>query len=196
MALQKLLSQTPLSPSDGLTTAATFAARALPYICLLAECFGTAGPTTTNAFWCIIEAVTWTTMFAIAGGAALVVRRNLKAMNTDNLNVHAATVFSNGLVLVALVYVPYMIAFNIPLYVDQYKADGGKDGAYLSFKEGLPDVASCHEQSFTWEDWSDDAGWMLGYFGPAVWTSIWLMGAPMIAEGEGLQSKLLMTTVA
>jgi hypothetical protein len=77
-----------------------------------------------------------------------------------------------------------MLISNIPLYVQRYHEDQDNGVEYISFSEGLPDIAYCHDASTKWEDWKEDAGWMVGYFGPAVWTSVWLMNAPSILRDE------------
>jgi hypothetical protein len=182
LTLKKLLTQTCPSQPGISQKISSYAASALPYVCLMAECFGTAGPVTTNNLWCIYEAITWTTMFVIAGVCALTIRSNIKKMDATVNDLSDAKILSNGLILVSLVYVPYMILVNIPMYKQAYIDAGGADGDYLTFSDGLPDVSSCHSQSFDWDKWADDAGWMLGYFGPAVWTSIWLMKAPCVGD--------------
>ncbi len=170
----------------------SFLSKCLPLICLLAECFGTTGPVTINNGWCILEAITWTTMFAIASTSALYIRRSLKDIQDVPKDVMR---FANVLFLTGLVYCPYMIAINIPMYVKRYHEDEDAGVEYLSFDDGLPDIATCHETSGKWEDWKEDAGWMVGYFGPAVWTSIWLIKAPRLSlehcygEGEYLRER-------
>ncbi|GMI34643.1 hypothetical protein TeGR_g10017, partial [Tetraparma gracilis] len=190
LALRRILAET--APKDDsakgkLQAAANFLAGALPYLCFCCECLGTAGPATKNALYCVFEACGWTSMFAVAGFCAFVCRRNIKKMvDGAEGDLKDAKIFSNGLVLVACVYVPYMIIANIPLYYDQWKADQEAGAQYLSFKDGLPDLAICHESNNQdWDKWSDDAGWMVGYYGPAVWTSIWLMKAPLINKMGG-----------
>ena len=54
-----------LPAHKGLSVTSKFAF-SLPFVCLLAEILGTAGPVTKNNWWCIWEAVTWTYMFAVA----------------------------------------------------------------------------------------------------------------------------------
>lgn len=187
LALQQILGELAiLKPqADGCCKSFTVAQRfagLLPFVCLLAECFGTTGPVTTNNLWCIFEACTWTTMFAIATGCALVIRRGLKDETFSNKQVKR---FSNVLIFAGAVYIPYMVAINIPLYVQRWKEDEDNGVTYLTFDKGLPDIAECHDASNSWEDWKEDAGWMVGYFGPAVWTSIWLMNAPSLMVGGG-----------
>ena len=179
----------------------------LPALCLLAECLGTAGPVTTNNLWCIWEAVTWTTMFTIATGCAVYIKLELNKLpaNLFELNRDANT-FSVYLIVTGVLYVPYMLAINIPMYVRRWKVRRGtrsnwtdpmrltlclfcrqEDEAdasvtYLPFNEGLPDIAICHDDDDAWEKWGADFAWMVLYFGPAVWTSIWLCKAPRIVE--------------
>ncbi|GMI43156.1 hypothetical protein TrCOL_g12189 [Triparma columacea] len=185
LALQKILGELDIvTEKKGCCTSLVAARRVaslLPFICLLAECFGTAGPVTTNNLWCIFEACTWTTMFTITTLCALIVRRSLKEIGGSN---KAVSRFNNVLILTGFVYVPYMLISNIPLYVQRYHEDQDNGVEYISFSEGLPDIAYCHDASTKWEDWKEDAGWMVGYFGPAVWTSVWLMNAPSILRDE------------
>lgn len=154
----------------------------LPLICLVAECFGTTGPVTTNNYWCIFEACTWTTMFTITTICAVIIRRGLKDIGDVNKNV---TRLVNLLLVTGILYVPYMILINIPLYIQRWKEDEADGATYFSFSEGLPDIAECHGASGKWNDWKEDAGWMVGYYGPAVWTSIWLVNAPSIFRDDG-----------
>jgi len=156
----------------------------LPALCLLAECLGTAGPVTTNNLWCIWEAVIWTTMFTIATGCAVYIKLELNKLpaNLFELNRDANT-FSVCLIVTGVLYVPYMLAINIPMYVRRWKEDEANASVtYLPFNEGLPDIAICHDDDDAWEKWGADFAWMVPYFGPAVWTSIWLCKAPRIIE--------------
>ena len=74
-----------------------------------------------------------------------------------------------------------MLALNIPMYVTRYHSDSDDPNiTYFSFAEGLPDISHCHSDDKSWSEWSADAAWMIPYFGPAVWTSIWMLKAPRI----------------
>jgi len=201
LVLQKVLGelQTIKGKSDSCCSsiaAAARIARLIPYICLLAECFGTTGPVTSNNLWCIFEACTWTTMYVLTTYCAIVLRRGLKAISSSNDTVKR---FANVLMIAGLVYIPYMLLINIPLYVKRWHEDEENGVSYLTFEKGLPDIAECHETSHRWEDWKDDAGWMIGYFSLAVWSSIWLMNAPTLMpeeeeeEEEELTNRLLVT---
>jgi hypothetical protein len=57
---------------------------------------------------------------------------------------------------------------------------------YLPFNEGLPDIAICHDDDDAWEKWGTDFAWMVPYYGPAVWTSIWLCKAPRIERSDSV----------
>ena len=148
-----------------LTSLAVSLARLLPLLCLLAECFGTAGPVTTNNFYCIVEASIWASMIFIAGLLAVVLliteRRLAKAEGKD-LSAswrarNSVVSFARVLLAAALVYVPYMALVNIPLYVDRWHQDEANGVQYLSFQAGLPDVAVCHDADREdWSKWSSD----------------------------------------
>ncbi|GMH88334.1 hypothetical protein TL16_g11128 [Triparma laevis f. inornata] len=186
LVLQKVLEElqtiNPKSSSCDSVGVAARIAKLIPYMCLLAECFGTTGPVTSNNLWCIFEASTWTTMYILTTFCAYTLRSNLSNLPESNSTVSR---FANVLMIAGFIYIPYMVFINIPLYVQRYQEDTANGVTYLTFEQGLPDIAACHSASQVWEDWKDDAGWMVGYFGPAVWSSIWLMNAPtLVPEKE------------
>ena len=128
-----------------LTNSCYIATKALPYLCLLAEILGTAGPVTKNNFFCIWEAVTWTAMFSLATIAAWRIKVQLPKMSGSN---KGARQFSFGLLITGALYIPYMAFVNIPMYVKRYHEDeaaieaGNTEIEYLNFYDGLPDIAS------------------------------------------------------
>ena len=44
-------------------------------------------------------------------------------------------------------------------------------------------LCRCHKETKSWDEWAADFSWMVPYFGPAVWTSIWLAAkTPVLDE--------------
>jgi hypothetical protein len=74
--------------------------------------------------------------------------------------------------LAGLAYVGFMFFIDVPTYWLRHLADQAANRHYLSFAQGLADVAHRRVVSYRWEDWKSEVVWMTGYFSIGVWFSI------------------------
>jgi hypothetical protein len=81
-----------------------------------------------------------------------------------------------------VVYVAYMFLSDVPRYWERWLADEASGRQYLSFMQGVFDVAERRVISHRWEDWKGEVTWMTLYFSVAVWISISLIHASVRAR--------------
>jgi hypothetical protein len=74
--------------------------------------------------------------------------------------------------LAGLAYVGFMFFIDVPTYWLRHLADQAANRHYLSFAQGLADVAHRRVVSYRWEDWKSEVVWMTLYFSLGVWFSI------------------------
>lgn len=145
---------------------------------VVGECFSYAGTATTNAIFEVCEASCWTLLFLLGGIVGIMLFCKLKNMSRQNA--FSAQNFTGILGLQAIIYCPYMIFFNIPMYYKLWKADQEAGKLYLPFWDGLYDAAVTRYPTHEWSDWKSDCFWMTFYFSFAVWSSILMIYAPKI----------------
>lgn len=80
-----------------------------------------------------------------------------------------------------LLYVGYMLGVDVPMYAARWLADEAAGRAYLGLAQGLADVAGRWVVSADWAHWRTEVVWMTAYFSLAVWLSIALVHAPVLA---------------
>jgi hypothetical protein len=85
--------------------------------------------------------------------------------------------------VVGLAYVGFMFFVDVPTYWLRHLADQAANRHYLSFAQGLADVAHRRVVSYRWEDWKSEVVWMTGYFSIAVWFSISLTQPHVLPTG-------------
>jgi hypothetical protein len=76
-----------------------------------------------------------------------------------------------------VLYVAFMVLFDIPTYWARHVADEVVGRHYLTFAQGLADVSHRRVVSYRWADWQGEIVWMTLYFSVAVWLSISLVNA-------------------
>jgi hypothetical protein len=86
-------------------------------------------------------------------------------------------------------YVLFMCAVDVPMYVTRWQADEASGRAYLTVSQGLHDAWSRRVVSYSWADWRAEVPWMTLYFSVCVWFSLALVRAPRIEPdpNSGLQ---------
>ena len=85
--------------------------------------------------------------------------------------------------IVGPLYLAFMAAVDIPMYVSRWHADQLSGRAYLSLAQGLQDLAHRWVVTFREEDWRSEMPWMTLYFSVAVWLSI------ALAAPKGLKTQ-------
>jgi hypothetical protein len=83
---------------------------------------------------------------------------------------------------VGIGYVIYMFVIDVPMYWSRWITDEAHGRAYLSITQGVVDASQRWVVSHRWEDWKDEIAWMSLYFSVAVWLSIALIHAPVLAR--------------
>ncbi len=78
-------------------------------------------------------------------------------------------------------YVAFMLMVDVPMYWSRWLADEATGRVYLSAADGLNDISARWVVNHHWETWRDEVAWMSLYFSVAVWLSIALIHAPVIA---------------
>jgi hypothetical protein len=89
-----------------------------------------------------------------------------------------------GLCVAGIAYVAFMALVDVPMYWSRWIADEAVGRHYLSFAQGVRDVAGHRIVSLRWADWKHEIAWMTLYFSVAVWFSISLIHAPAPAGSK------------
>lgn len=81
-----------------------------------------------------------------------------------------------------IAYIGFMFLVDVPMYWARWLADEANGRTYLSLAQGVLDVSGRWVVSHRWEDWRSEVAWMSLYFSVAVWLSIALIHAPVMAR--------------
>ena len=86
----------------------------------------------------------------------------------------ANAAFLRGALLFGPLYIAFMAAVDVPMYVRRSLDDLAANTRFLGFFEGLADTARCAR--FTRDDafWTVEMPWMSLYFTLAVWAALWI----------------------
>ncbi|HXC59449.1 MAG TPA: hypothetical protein VN645_09030 [Steroidobacteraceae bacterium] len=79
----------------------------------------------------------------------------------------------------AIGYVLYMVLADIPMYAGRWLASEASAAQYLTFTEGLRDIARPHLVTYAHAMWRHEFVWMSLYFSVGVWSSIALIHSPL-----------------
>jgi len=142
------------------------------YVCVIimmciitAECLSWYGVVTRNNIYNMMEEILWTVAFLFIGRWSFVQYGNIK------LPKHKRQISLYIFVGVCL-YIIFMVANDIPLYLSRYKEQKGKK--IESWKDGLKNIRHVDTYKVTsdWTVWKDDAMWLGLYFSLGVTSSI------------------------
>eukprot|EP00747_Dinoflagellata_sp_TGD_P026777 gnl/TRDRNA2_/TRDRNA2_132172_c0_seq2.p1 gnl/TRDRNA2_/TRDRNA2_132172_c0~~gnl/TRDRNA2_/TRDRNA2_132172_c0_seq2.p1 ORF type:complete len:304 (+),score=31.25 gnl/TRDRNA2_/TRDRNA2_132172_c0_seq2:338-1249(+) len=139
------------------------------------------GTFTTNALFEVFEASCWTTLFAIGAIVSLVLF--CRCINVAGAK--TAKRFTCLMALNGVIYCPYMVLSNIPMYYHRWKADQAAHKQYLPIFPGIHDALTRRVPTDKWEAWQDDWFWMSVYFSLCVWSAILMMYGPRIQRQSG-----------
>ena len=81
-------------------------------------------------------------------------------------------------VVVAVVFVLYVVAVDVPMYLRRYRHGRARGRTYLGLSQGLRDVWERREPDHRWSSWRQDAAWLTPYFSVGAWLSLLLVFAP------------------
>jgi hypothetical protein len=145
-------------------------AGALMPLIVVAEASSWFAVLTTNNFFHAVENSLWTVAAVLATGGCLLMRTSADA---------ASRRFLDAAIACGTLYVVFMVAVDVPMYVSRWLADGAASRRYLSIAEGLQEVAQRCTVVRAWSAWREDVTWLTLYFTVAVWLSIALPHAPV-----------------
>jgi hypothetical protein len=79
-------------------------------------------------------------------------------------------------------YVGFMVAVDVPMYLERWQTDLASGKELLGLFGGLYDVATRWVVTHRIASWSDEIAWMSLYFSAAVWSSLALCGFVLIKD--------------
>lgn len=82
---------------------------------------------------------------------------------------------------VGVAYVAFMFLVDVPMYWSRWMSDEASGRLYMSLDQGWVDASQRWIVSHRWDDWKHEITWMSLYFSVAVWLSIALVNAPVVA---------------
>lgn len=138
---------------------------ALIPIIIVAEGFSWYASITTNYLASAIEESLWTMSGFLLLASFVSLWPNTKRKQRY---------FLSATILFAAGFLVFMMSIDVPMYWQRYLLDTASEKTYLSFWQGLQDVAVSYRVSFDWKVWSVEIPWMTLYFTLAVWVSIYL----------------------
>jgi hypothetical protein len=90
--------------------------------------------------------------------------------------------FLAAALVLGTMYVTFMCAVDIPMYLSRWQSDEAAGRAYLTLGQGLDDAWSRRIVTFSWEEWRTEVPWMSLYFSVCVWWSLALVYAPRLTR--------------
>jgi len=158
----------------------------IPILAVFGELFSYTCVATTNNIYCAVENSFWTAQFVLLAPCCAYLFSKIQDEKFKEKDIAHPKFFVVIAVLMGIFYVPYMIFFNLPMYLDRWHTDNKNGKKYFGFFDGMKDATIHWDQSWHWEDWDSDWFWMVWYFTYIVWTSIWMMKAPRIKDKEDI----------
>ena len=138
----------------------------LPLI-VIAECFSWHAVLTTNYSHNAIENSLWAVAFFIVGVALC------RLVPEFDGPVRVALVIA----IVGIVgYLAFLMAIDVPMYLNRWRADVAARSRRLRPLEGLRDVSTRWVVTHDVAEWKGEITWMSLYFSAAVWASLALCG--------------------
>ncbi len=161
-AAQWVIIMGKLGTMTGADTTVNAAVLILPLI-VVAECFSWYAVLTRNFLFNAVENSLWAVAFFII---AVGLCRLLPEFNGP---VRVALVIS----IVGIAgYLAFLVAIDVPMYLNRWRADLAEGSKLLGVIEGLRDVSTRWVVTHDIEHWKDEIAWMSLYFSLAVWASL------------------------
>ncbi len=151
-----------LGTMTGANTTLTIAWVVLPLI-VIAECFSWYAMLTTSYLGNAIENSIWAvTFFAIGVGLC---RLLWDFEGPTNVVLAVAIIGIAG-------YIVFLATFDVPMYLNRWRAKVAHGGKLLSPLDGLSDASRRWVVTRDFAAWKDEIAWMSLYFSAAVWASL------------------------
>jgi hypothetical protein len=140
---------------------------------VVAECCSWYAVITTSCLGNTLENSIWALTFLLIAVALLLLLT--KFAGAMQLVIAAA-------LLGVLGYVGFMVAVDVPMYLERWQTDLASGKELLGLFGGLYDVATRWVVTHRIASWSDEIAWMSLYFSAAVWSSLALCGFVLIKD--------------
>lgn len=161
-AAQWVIIMGQLGRMTGADTTVNLSLAILPLI-VVAECFSWYAVLTKNFLLNAIENSLWAVAFFLI---AIGLCRLLPEFNGP---VRLALVVS---ITGIAAYLAFLVAIDVPMYLNRWRADLAEGSRLLGIIEGLRDVSTRWVVTHDFEHWKDEIAWMSLYFSAAVWASL------------------------
>lgn len=115
------------------------------------------GILTTNQLYHILEETGWTLI-----GILILYFSSILTLNDKKYSIY---------LILALIYVLYMIYYDIPFIKKKYLKDINNNKKYLSLNKGFKDMFICNI-NHDYNEWKDDLVWQTLYYSFGVWILI------------------------
>jgi hypothetical protein len=161
-AAQWVIIMGQLGTMTGADTTVNAALVILPLI-VIAECFSWYAVLTRNFLFNAIENSLWAVAFFII---AIGLCRLLPEFNGP---VRLALVVS---IAGIAAYLAFLVAIDVPMYLNRWRADVAEGNELLGIFEGLRDVSTRWVVTHDIAHWKGEIAWMSLYFSAAVWASL------------------------
>jgi hypothetical protein len=125
----------------------------------------------TNFLGNVLENSLWTIAFVLVGAALIRLAASFHGVVRWIIVASAAG---------AAGYVLFMIAVDVPMYLQRWQAASASGQAVLGLLAGLHDLATRWIVTRDIARWRNEIAWMSLYFSVAVWTSLLLGGFGLI----------------
>ena len=147
---------------------------------------------TTNELWAAIEVALDALSWVVLLPGAVMLSCELHARGGRSTARSFCLVFA----IAAVIYPCYNAVVDCPMYLARYKADQAAGKHYFPFWAGLGDAATRRVPVRTLAAWEQDMFWMVAYFGPAAWSSIWLVRSPSVGAASAPSATRVKPTAA
>lgn len=148
-------------------------------IYVVAECISYYNVATENEWWAAAEVAVDALAYFICIPAVFYL-----TYKQWNAKWTGGKVFLIVLSLMCVGYPYFNWTQDVPMYLRRYEADQAAHKQYFPFLQGIEDSAVTRNMTHNTADWSEDMGWMFGYFSVAAWSSILLMWAPHVVPDD------------
>jgi hypothetical protein len=151
-----------LGAMTGAATTLNAAWLLLPLI-VAAECFSWYAVLTTNYLGNAIEESLWAVAFCAIGVGLC------RLLGDFDGPLRVALVIA---IIGIAGYLVFLLAIDVPMYVNRWRAEGGNGSKFLTLLEGLRDTSTRWVVTHDLAQWREEIPWMSLYFSAAVWASL------------------------
>jgi hypothetical protein len=133
---------------------------------VIAECFSWYAVLTTNYLGNAIENSIWAVAFFLVG---IALARLLPEYHG------VVRVVLVAAIMCTVIYLAFLVAVDVPMYFNRWRAGRADGKAHLPLSEGLRDVSTRWIVTHDLAEWKEEIAWMSLYFSGAVWASLALV---------------------